>query len=84
MVVRSRARELGDRLEQLKLASGRGYESIGRKVHLSKSAVHRYCTGASVPQEFAVVERIARACGASRSGNAPIARCLVGGTGRPA
>ncbi|NUT95219.1 MAG: helix-turn-helix domain-containing protein [Saccharothrix sp.] len=66
MVASPRSRELGDRLEQLKLASGRSYEGIGRKVHLSKSAVHRYCTGASVPQEFAVVERIARACGASR------------------
>ncbi|MER5267625.1 helix-turn-helix domain-containing protein [Actinosynnema sp. NPDC002837] len=66
MAGNSRSRELGDELERLKLASGRSYESIGRKVHLSKSAVHRYCTGANAPQEFAVVERIASACGASR------------------
>ncbi len=48
------------------MTSGLSYDRIGRKVHLSKSAVHRYCTGASVPREFGVVERIALACGASR------------------
>lgn len=62
----TRYRELGDQLERLKVASGRSYESIGQKTHLSKSAVHRYCTGASVPREFGVVERIALVCGASR------------------
>jgi hypothetical protein len=61
-----RPTELGELLEQLKVRSGRSYESIGRQIHLSKSAVHRYCTGAGVPREFGVVERIALACGASR------------------
>jgi hypothetical protein len=60
------AQELGDRLEQLKAVSGLSYDRIGRKVHLSKSAVHRYCRGASVPREFGTVERIALTCGASR------------------
>ncbi|MCP2242671.1 helix-turn-helix domain-containing protein [Lentzea aerocolonigenes] len=60
------ARELGDRLEQLKTVSGLSYDRIGRKVHVSKSAVHRYCRGTSVPREFGIVERIALACGASR------------------
>ncbi|MEU8634101.1 helix-turn-helix domain-containing protein [Amycolatopsis sp. NPDC048633] len=60
------AQELGDRLEQLKTVSGLSYDRIGRKVHLSKSAVHRYCRGTSVPREFGTVERIALACGASR------------------
>lgn len=62
----TRARELGRHLEQLKVTSGLSYDGIGRKVHLSKSAVHRYCTGSSVPREFAIVERIASTCGASR------------------
>lgn len=61
-----RAQELGDRLEQLKVASGLSYDRIGRKIHLSKSAVHRYCRGTSVPREFGTVERIALTCGASR------------------
>jgi transcriptional regulator with XRE-family HTH domain len=62
----SGSRDLGDLLEQLKADSGRSYESIGRKTNLSKSTVHRYCTGAAVPREFGVLERIALACGAGR------------------
>ncbi|MFD4638110.1 helix-turn-helix domain-containing protein [Lentzea sp. NPDC058436] len=60
------ARELGERLERLKSASDLSYDRIGRRVHLSKSAVHRYCRGTSVPREFGTVERIALTCGASR------------------
>lgn len=61
----SRARELGDLLELLKVRSDRSYESIARKIHVSKSTVHRYCTGASVPQQFGILERVGQACGAS-------------------
>ncbi len=61
----SHARDLADLLERLKRRSGRSYESIGRKINASKSAVHRYCTGASLPQEFGTIERIARCCGAT-------------------
>lgn len=67
MAVASRSGKLEDLLEELKARSGLSYEAIGRKVHTSKSTVHRYCTGLSVPQEFGAVERIALACGASRS-----------------
>ena len=74
MAAHLRSQELGEQLQRLKSASGRSYESIGRKTHLSKSAVHRYCTGASVPQEFAVVERIALACGANRGETALLHR----------
>ncbi|MFJ7213428.1 helix-turn-helix domain-containing protein [Amycolatopsis sp. NPDC098790] len=66
MAGNARYRDLGDRLEQLKAGSGHSYTGIGRKIYLSKSAVHRYCTGVSAPKEFGVVERIALACGASR------------------
>lgn len=58
------ARELGERLAELKARSGRSYDSIGRRVNLGKSTVHRYCTGAAVPSQFAIVERIGTACGA--------------------
>ncbi|MFF1610662.1 serine hydrolase [Amycolatopsis sp. NPDC058278] len=59
-------RDLGDVLEQLKKDSGRSCESIARKTNLSKSTVHRYCTGSAVPHEFGVLERIALVCGAGR------------------
>ncbi len=59
------ARNLGKLLAGLKVRSGRSYESIGRKIHASKSTVHRYCTGASVPHEFGVLERIGKACDAA-------------------
>jgi helix-turn-helix protein len=59
-------RDLAELLEQLKLRSGRSYESIGQRIYVSKSAVHRYCTGLSVPQEFGVVERIGLTCGATK------------------
>lgn len=68
MVERSSgARDIGDLLELLKKRSGRSYESIARKIHVSKSAVHRYCTGTSLPKEFGVLERIGIACGAERA-----------------
>ncbi|SEH00952.1 Helix-turn-helix domain-containing protein [Nonomuraea solani] len=56
--------ELGALLTLLKERSGHSYQSIGRVINASKSAVHRYCTGHSLPPEFGVVERIARVCGA--------------------
>lgn len=59
--------ELGDLLTELKQRSGRSYEWIGRKVNAGKSTVQRYCTGRSVPPEFGILERIARACGADNS-----------------
>ncbi len=62
----SRTAELGELLTRLKSTSGQSYESIGKQVHMSKSAVHRYCTGTNVPREFGVLERIAIACGADR------------------
>jgi hypothetical protein len=86
----SRASELGELLTRLKVTSGRSYESIGRQVHLSKSAVHRYCTGTNVPREFGLLERIALACGADRDDMARLHRLwlretvLDDGAGPPA
>jgi hypothetical protein len=71
---------LGELLTRLKVTSGRSYESIGRQVHLSKSAVHRYCTGTNVPREFGVLERIALACGAGRGDMARLHRLWLRAT----
>jgi Helix-turn-helix domain/Putative peptidoglycan binding domain len=53
-------------LRELKDRSGRSYEALARRAGISGSAVHRYCSGQTVPTEFDVVERLARLCGASR------------------
>ncbi|WP_410655996.1 helix-turn-helix domain-containing protein [Amycolatopsis sp. lyj-112] len=57
---------LAETLEELKRSSGYSYERIGAKAHLSRSTVHRYCTGGSVPAAFGPLERIATVCGADR------------------
>ncbi|MFF8604512.1 helix-turn-helix domain-containing protein [Streptomyces sp. NPDC015346] len=48
----------------LKARDGRSYEALGRRLSVSASTLHRYCSGATVPEEFAVVDRLALLCGA--------------------
>ncbi|WP_159039274.1 helix-turn-helix domain-containing protein, partial [Streptomyces luridiscabiei] len=61
------AREaLAERLRELREGSGRTYASLARRIGVSGSTLHRYCTGQTVPAEFAPVERLARLC--DRSG----------------
>ncbi|WP_176727406.1 MULTISPECIES: helix-turn-helix domain-containing protein [unclassified Streptomyces] len=58
------AREaLAERLRELREGSGRTYASLARRIGVSASTLHRYCTGRTVPAEFAPVERLARLCG---------------------
>lgn len=58
------ARELlADRLRELREGSGRTYAALARRIGVSGSTLHRYCTGQTVPAEFAPVERLARLCG---------------------
>lgn len=45
--------------------SGRSYGTLAKRLHSSNSTLHRYCSGAAVPAEYAPVERFARVCGAS-------------------
>ncbi|MGW4361909.1 helix-turn-helix domain-containing protein, partial [Streptomyces californicus] len=56
---------LAARLDTLREGSGRTYASLARRIGVSGSTLHRYCTGRTVPAEFAPVERLARLCGAS-------------------
>jgi hypothetical protein len=58
---------LGDLLTDQKERSGFSFAVISRKTRLSKSAVHRYCAGQSVPPTFGPIESIALACKASRT-----------------
>lgn len=50
----------------LKERSGLSYGALAKRLHMSTSTLHRYCSGAAVPVEYAPVERLARACGAGR------------------
>lgn len=67
MVTRLAREEFGELLGRLKERSGVSYQALAMKVHLSKSAVHRYCAGTSLPSDFGTVERIARVFGADRT-----------------
>lgn len=53
-------------MRELKERAGLSYGALARKLHTSTSTLHRYCNGEAVPTEFAVVDRFARACGASQ------------------
>ncbi|MFJ1777473.1 helix-turn-helix domain-containing protein [Streptomyces anulatus] len=55
---------LAERLSALRERSDRTYASLARRIGVSGSTLHRYCTGRTVPAEFAPVERLARLCGA--------------------
>ncbi|MFD5412710.1 helix-turn-helix domain-containing protein [Streptomyces nojiriensis] len=50
----------------LKERAGLSYGALARRLHTSTSTLHRYCKGEALPVEFAVVDRFARACGATR------------------
>ncbi|OKI97823.1 DNA-binding protein [Streptomyces sp. CB02058] len=52
-------------LRELKERTDRSYGSLGRRLHMNTSTLHRYCTGEAVPLDFAPVERLAALCGAS-------------------
>ncbi|MCW7942269.1 hypothetical protein AAW14_09440 [Streptomyces hygroscopicus] len=57
--------ELAALLRELRERSGRSYGALGKRLHVSTSTVHRYCSGTAVPSEYAPLERLARVCGAT-------------------
>ncbi|WP_426363989.1 helix-turn-helix domain-containing protein [Streptomyces sp. E-08] len=57
--------EFAARVRALKTRDGRSYEALGRRLGVSASTLHRYGSGAAVPESFAVVGRLARLCGAA-------------------
>ncbi|MFI1186163.1 helix-turn-helix domain-containing protein [Streptomyces californicus] len=74
-------KELATRLNTLREGSGRTYASLARRIGVSGSTLHRYCTGRTVPADFAPVERLARLCGASAADREALHRLwlLAGG-----
>lgn len=80
------AHELAMQLSVLKQRSGLSYADLGRRVHSSSSAVHRYCTGDSVPANYQIVSDIARECAATDAELNDLLRAwrVATGTERPA
>ncbi|MFE1860693.1 helix-turn-helix domain-containing protein [Streptomyces anandii] len=52
-------------LRELKERSGLSYGTLGKRLHMSASTVHRYVSGDVVPADYAPVERLARLCRAT-------------------
>ncbi|MFI5910736.1 helix-turn-helix domain-containing protein [Dactylosporangium sp. NPDC051541] len=76
--------ELAQRLTTLKEATGCSYTELAARAALSRSSVHRYCSGTGVPPDFDTVSRLARACGAGRGELLDLHRMWVLATTRPA
>lgn len=66
MLQSKEVQEFAAHLRMLKYRADRTYEALAKRSGVSSSALHRYCNGTSIPLEFAPLERMARACGASR------------------
>ncbi|MFI7383339.1 helix-turn-helix domain-containing protein [Streptomyces sp. NPDC049813] len=59
------ADDFAEQLRALKDRSGLSYGTLAKRLHTSTSTLHRYCNGTAVPNEYAPVERFARACKAT-------------------
>ncbi|MFE3648861.1 helix-turn-helix domain-containing protein [Streptomyces sp. NPDC059152] len=57
-------RSLAELLHELKERAGLSYAALARATFTTGSTLHRYCTGRSVPRDYAVVAALARECGA--------------------
>ncbi|QCD55581.1 helix-turn-helix domain-containing protein [Streptomyces hawaiiensis] len=58
--------EFAAALRELKDRTPHSFETLAARTGISRSALHRYCSGTSVPADFATVERFAKRCGADR------------------
>ncbi|GAA0988084.1 MULTISPECIES: helix-turn-helix domain-containing protein [Streptomyces violaceusniger group] len=56
--------EFAELLRELKGRTNRSYAALAARSGVSASALHRYCSGASVPGDYEVLARFGRACGA--------------------
>ena len=57
---------MGAFLRTLKNRADRSYTALAARSGASSSALHRYCAGASVPNDFGLVRHFAVACGATQ------------------
>lgn len=59
------AERFASRLRALRHRADYSYEVLAQKTGISRSSLHRYCAGTSVPQDYGPAHRIAMVCGAS-------------------
>ncbi|MCQ8194531.1 helix-turn-helix domain-containing protein [Streptomyces rugosispiralis] len=59
------AEEFAELLRELKGRANRSYAALAARSGVSASALHRYCSGASVPGDYEVLARFGKVCGAS-------------------
>ncbi|WP_234348161.1 helix-turn-helix transcriptional regulator, partial [Kitasatospora sp. MY 5-36] len=57
--------EVARLLQELKSRSGLSYGALAKRLHLSTSALHRYCNGDVMPTEFAPLDHFSRVCEAT-------------------
>ncbi|MCK2236452.1 MULTISPECIES: helix-turn-helix transcriptional regulator [unclassified Crossiella] len=67
MAVTGGAADFAGLLAALKARTNRSYAALAKRVGLSSSTLHRYCTGTGLPPSHDLVQRLGRACGASRA-----------------
>ncbi|MGW4362523.1 helix-turn-helix domain-containing protein [Streptomyces californicus] len=79
-------KEFAELVRALKARDGKSHEALGRRLSISASTLHRYCPGATIPEEFAMADRLTLLCGTDEgSGAPPRARGRRAGLlGRPA
>ncbi|GAA2285991.1 hypothetical protein GCM10010415_65360 [Streptomyces atrovirens] len=59
------ADRFASRLRALRQRADYSYEVLAQKTGVSRSSLHRYCAGTSVPKDYGPVHRIAVVCGAA-------------------
>ncbi|MER7766988.1 helix-turn-helix transcriptional regulator [Kitasatospora sp. NPDC096140] len=59
------AEEFARLLRELKDRSGLSYGTLAKRLHMSTSTLHRYCSGTALPNEYMAAERFARLCRAT-------------------
>ncbi|MFT9475131.1 helix-turn-helix domain-containing protein [Streptomyces sp. 11-1-2] len=57
--------EFAELLRELKGRTNRSYAALAARSGVSGSALHRYCSGTSVPGDYEVIARFGKVCGAS-------------------
>lgn len=57
--------EFAELLRELKGRTNRSYAALAARSGVSGSALHRYCSGTSVPGDYEVLARFGKVCGAS-------------------
>ncbi|SFD46790.1 helix-turn-helix domain-containing protein [Streptomyces aidingensis] len=62
--VEDHVRALAESLRTLKERTPHSYDTLAARLNISRSALHRYCTGKAVPPDFRIVELLAGLCGA--------------------